>query len=146
MVKLGTFITLGLLAVGAAVFLGLGGASGIGQRIGGGFRVFGESIVSGISGTITDPITKNVENLQEIITNPSGGEIVPESGRKDPRRETPTSTPITVTRILPRVTEILRPTQPFGGGVGIPIVDKLRVVVTRADTGRRTILTGPLDG
>jgi len=48
MVRIGTILTLGLIGLAAATFIGLGGASGIGARIGGGFRAFGESIVGEI--------------------------------------------------------------------------------------------------
>jgi len=50
-VSIQTGVTLALVAVAAAVFFGLGGASGIGGRIGGGFRAFGQSITEGIAGT-----------------------------------------------------------------------------------------------
>jgi len=54
MVSISTVITLGLIGIAAVGFISLGGAAGIGQRIGGGFRAFGESVVSGIQGEIVD--------------------------------------------------------------------------------------------
>jgi len=52
MVSIRTGLTLGAIAVAAVIFLGLGGASGIGQRIGssvgGGLRTFSESLTSSL--------------------------------------------------------------------------------------------------
>ena len=44
MVSIKTGLTLGLLGVGALAFFALGGAKGIGQRIGSGFSGFGQSL------------------------------------------------------------------------------------------------------
>jgi len=50
MVSARTFLTIGVILAGVALFFGLGGAQGIGARIGGGFKGFGESFVSGLGG------------------------------------------------------------------------------------------------
>lgn len=50
MVSIQTGLTLGLLGLAVVAFIGLGGASGIGARIGGGFRAFGEAVIGGIAG------------------------------------------------------------------------------------------------
>jgi len=50
MVSARTFLTIGVILAGVALFFGLGGAQGIGARIGGGFKSFGESFVGGLGG------------------------------------------------------------------------------------------------
>ena len=52
MVSLNTIFTLGILAVGIGAFTSLGGASGIGQRIGGGFKAFQDSLFAGFTGAL----------------------------------------------------------------------------------------------
>jgi len=52
MVSLKTGLTLGLVALGAALFFGLGGAQGIGARLGSGFKGLGESFITGLGGGI----------------------------------------------------------------------------------------------
>ena len=49
MVSIKTGLSLALLAGGVALFFGLGGASGIGARIGGGFATFGASLVGALN-------------------------------------------------------------------------------------------------
>ncbi len=50
MVRASTLLTLGLIGAGLLAFTSLGGASGIGQRIGGGFKAFSESLTGGFTG------------------------------------------------------------------------------------------------
>lgn len=50
MVSARTFLTIGVILAGVALFFGLGGAQGIGARIGGGFKSFGSSFVGGLGG------------------------------------------------------------------------------------------------
>jgi len=50
MVSARTFLTIGVILAGVALFFGLGGAQGIGARIGGGFSSFGSSFVSALGG------------------------------------------------------------------------------------------------
>lgn len=54
MVSLSNAITIGAALAGIGLFFGLGGASGIGNRIGTGLRSFGESITQGLTGSIVD--------------------------------------------------------------------------------------------
>jgi len=70
MVSLGTIVTLGLLAVGAVGFIGLGGAAGIGQRIGGGFKTFSESITAGLFGGVFNP---NSDGSGDRLPEPTCG-------------------------------------------------------------------------
>lgn len=58
MVSLSNAITIGAALAGIGLFFGLGGASGIGNRIGTGLRSFGESLASGISGTVLDGVSQ----------------------------------------------------------------------------------------
>lgn len=64
MVKIGTLLTLGALGAGVIAFYRLGGASGIGSRIGGGFNSIISGITTGISGGI---------NATQRLTDTSGG-------------------------------------------------------------------------
>ena len=50
MVRASTLLTLGLIGAGLLAFTSLGGASGIGQRIGGGFKAFTDSITGSFTG------------------------------------------------------------------------------------------------
>tara|TARA_Y100001963_G_scaffold6982_1_gene9006 strand:- start:841 stop:1437 length:597 start_codon:yes stop_codon:yes gene_type:complete len=50
MVRASTLLTLGLIGAGLLAFTSLGGASGIGQRIGGGFKAFSDSLTGGFQG------------------------------------------------------------------------------------------------
>jgi len=50
MVSLNTLFTLGILGAGLLAFTSLGGAGGIGQRIGGGFKAFQDNLISGFTG------------------------------------------------------------------------------------------------
>ena len=57
MVRASTLLTLGLIGAGLLAFTSLGGASGIAQRIGGGFKTF--------SDTLTESITGNFQGGQQ---------------------------------------------------------------------------------
>jgi len=46
----GNIVTIGVILAGVALFFGLGGAQGIGARIGGGFKDFGSSFIGGLGG------------------------------------------------------------------------------------------------
>jgi len=50
MVRASTLLTLGLIGAGLLAFTSLGGASGIGQRIGGGFKAFSDSLTGAFTG------------------------------------------------------------------------------------------------
>jgi len=50
MVSLRTGLSIGAVAIAVALFFGLGGASGIGSRLGGGFKSLGESFITGLGG------------------------------------------------------------------------------------------------
>ena len=52
MVSLNTLFTLGILGAGLLAFTSLGGAGGIGQRIGGGFKAFQDNLLSGFTGAL----------------------------------------------------------------------------------------------
>jgi len=64
MVKIGTLLTLGAVGAGILAFYRLGGAAGIGSRIGGGFESLLSGITTGISGGI---------NATQRLTDTSGG-------------------------------------------------------------------------
>jgi len=46
----GNVVTIGVVLAGVALFFGLGGAQGIGAKLGGGFKDFGSSFVGGLGG------------------------------------------------------------------------------------------------
>jgi len=89
MVSARTFLTIGVILAGVALFFGLGGAQGIGARIGGGFKGFGESFVGALGGGLfgdafgttpdspSDPLNPN-PNLSGDPT-PIGFELLEES-------------------------------------------------------------------
>lgn len=52
MVNLNTLFTLGILGAGLLAFTSLGGAGGIGQRIGGGFKAFQDNLLAGFTGAL----------------------------------------------------------------------------------------------
>lgn len=52
MVSLNTLFTLGILGAGFVAFTSLGGAGGIGQRIGGGFKAFQDNLLAGFTGAL----------------------------------------------------------------------------------------------
>ena len=52
MVSLNTLFTLGILGAGLLAFTSLGGAGGIGQRIGGGFKAFQDNLLGGFTGAL----------------------------------------------------------------------------------------------
>ena len=52
MVSLNTLFTLGILGAGLLAFTSLGGAGGIGQRIGGGFKAFQDNLIGGFTGAL----------------------------------------------------------------------------------------------
>jgi len=56
MVSLSNLLTIGIIGAGIAAFIGLGGAQGIGSKIGQGFRGLGESFVAGISNPLSSVI------------------------------------------------------------------------------------------
>jgi len=72
MVRLGTLITLGFLGIAVAGFIGLGGASGLGQRIGsglsGGFSNFFGSFSEALSGNFA---SANQGGQQNVTTAPT---------------------------------------------------------------------------
>jgi hypothetical protein len=69
MVSISNLLTLGLIGGGILAFYKLGGASGIGSRIGGGFSSLFESFAKGIS-PLTEAHERGVENLQNPALNP----------------------------------------------------------------------------
>jgi len=46
----GNIVTIGVILAGVALFFGLGGAQGIGAKLGGGFKGFGESFIGSLGG------------------------------------------------------------------------------------------------
>ena len=64
MVKISTLLTLGAVGAGILAFYRLGGAKGIGERIGGGFEAVLSGITTGLSGGI---------NINQRLTDTSGG-------------------------------------------------------------------------
>lgn len=66
MVSLNTALTLGIIGVAIAAFYGLGGASGIGSRIGSGLSSFGQSLQSSLIPTITTPTTPSNLDLKSL--------------------------------------------------------------------------------
>lgn len=52
MVSLKTLFTLGIIGAGLLAFTSLGGAGGIGQRIGGGFKAFQDNLVGSFTGAL----------------------------------------------------------------------------------------------
>ena len=109
MVSLNNLLTLGLIGGAIAAFYGLGGASGIGTRIGQGFRGLGEGFTAGISSLIPTTVTGStpsntaLQNLQSnavglqqstsaIVEGVSnlGGALNPQTAT---RETTPTNTP-----------------------------------------------------
>jgi len=46
----GNVVTIGVILAGVALFFGLGGAQGIGSKLGGGFKTFGDSFIGGLGG------------------------------------------------------------------------------------------------
>ena len=75
MVSLNNLLTLGLIGGAIAAFYGLGGASGIGTRIGQGFRGLGEGFTAGISSLIPTTVTGSTPSntaLQNLQSNALG--------------------------------------------------------------------------
>ena len=64
MVRASTLLTLGLIGAGLLAFTSLGGAGGIGQRIGGGFKSFTDNLVGGFQGVI--PSIDKAQSSQPI--------------------------------------------------------------------------------
>ena len=64
MVRASTLLTLGLVGAGRLAFTSLGGAGGIGQRIGGGFKSFTDNLVGGFQGVI--PSIDKAQSSQPI--------------------------------------------------------------------------------
>lgn len=72
MVSLSNLLTIGIIGAGIAAFIGLGGAQGIGSRIGQGFRGLGESFVAGISNPLSSVIPTVVTQgtpSNDVLTN-----------------------------------------------------------------------------
>ena len=70
MVRASTLLTLGLIGAGLLAFTSLGGASGIGQRIGGGFKAFSESLTGGFTGAKA-PTSQPVKYDLQLSDDPS---------------------------------------------------------------------------
>ena len=76
MVSLNTLFTLGIIGAGLLAFTSLGGAGGIGQRIGGGFKAFQDNLLSGFTGALNPfgaaaaPANEPIIDLQ-LSSNPS---------------------------------------------------------------------------
>lgn len=66
MVSLNTVLTLGVIGAAIAAFYGLGGASGIGSRIGSGLSSFGQAFQSSLIPTITTPETPSNLDLKSL--------------------------------------------------------------------------------
>jgi len=66
MVSISNWLTLGLIGGGILAFYKLGGASGIGSKIGGGFSNLYDSFTKAIN-----PLTEATERLTENIQNPA---------------------------------------------------------------------------
>ena len=76
MVSLNTLFTLGVIGAGLLAFTSLGGAGGIGQRIGGGFKAFQDNLLSGFTGALNPFGAEAVPTREPIIdlqlsSNPS---------------------------------------------------------------------------
>ena len=69
MVSISNWLTLGLIGGGILAFYRLGGASGIGSRIGGGFSSLFDSFTKAIN-PLTAAHERGVENLQNPALNP----------------------------------------------------------------------------
>lgn len=67
MVSLKNLTTLAILIGGAAAFVGLGGASGIGSRIGGGFSSFGTALIDSFTNNLTPQNNANQQNTAQGI-------------------------------------------------------------------------------
>lgn len=107
MVSLNTLFTLGILGAGLLAFTSLGGAGGIGQRIGGGFKAFQDNLIAGFTGAL----------------NPFGAEAAPTREpiidlqlSSDPSRYTD---PATVERNLQNATD-MNTGQPIGTSPQLP--------------------------
>lgn len=75
MVSLKSLLTLGLIGGAIAAFYGLGGSSGIGIRVGQGFRSLGEGFTAGISSLIPTTVTGGTPSntaLQNLQSNALG--------------------------------------------------------------------------
>ena len=75
MVRASTLLTLGLIGVGLLAFSSLGGASGIGQRIGGGFKAFSDSLTAGFKPSVIDlgkaPTSQPIKYNLQLSDNPA---------------------------------------------------------------------------
>ena len=69
MVRASTLLTLGLIGAGLLAFTSLGGASGIGQRIGGGFKAFQDNLIGGFTGAFQGGDWDKQESAQPIKYN-----------------------------------------------------------------------------
>ena len=119
MVSIKTILTLGALAVGATLFFGLGGASGIGTRIGstvgGGLRTFGESL--------TESFTGNLLGVLNPFADSGGNEPAP-----SPTRPEPTCGPGTIENALGVcvAAEVPKGEKPLVDSVSQPTPDPFR--------------------
>lgn len=122
MVSLNTLFTLGVIGAGLLAFTSLGGAGGIGQRIGGGFKAFQDNLIGGFTGAL----------------NPFGGAGVVESKpplidlqlSNDPSRYTD---PATVAQNLQNATD-MNTGQPIGTSPQLPDPYDSKTAGGRVDT------------
>lgn len=106
MVSLNTALTLGVIGAAIVAFYGLGGASGIGSRIGSGLSSFGQSLQSSLIPTITTPTTPSnldlksleeqgiaqgtrLDQLNQMIKDMFGGTITSEQVRENAAKTAP---------------------------------------------------------
>jgi len=119
--------TLAVIGIAAAAFFGLGGAAGIGQRIGGGFSAFGSGIVKGFSSPFVSDLAGNQPAPQESNPFPSA----------QPPGTAPS--PLAVPLGLPPSLSSFGFLSPTSGG----ILDISKLFTTRAiETRRSNVLKG----
>jgi len=67
----GNVVTIGVILAGVALFFGLGGAQGIGAKLGGGFKSFGSSFIGGIGGAFGDAFGETPASESQPLSPPS---------------------------------------------------------------------------
>lgn len=67
----GNIVTIGVVLAGVALFFGLGGAQGIGAKLGGGFKSFGSSFVGGIGGAFGEAFGETPASESQPLSPPS---------------------------------------------------------------------------
>jgi len=67
----GNIVTIGVILAGVALFFGLGGAQGIGAKLGGGFKSFGSSFIGGIGGAFGEAFGETPASESQPLSPPS---------------------------------------------------------------------------